>query len=122
MDPEFLKALELVAEFDRNRPTTLKEFRLYYNEDGTIIGLWETDHPGGNYIVLDDLTQFNTTNTSLLRVKDNKLTVVDAKIVLQNRLIKSTAGQQVATGNAAIALYPSEEYSNVEYYDRKTNN
>jgi hypothetical protein len=122
MDPEFLKALELVAEYDRNRPKLVKEFRLYYNEDGSIIGLWETDHPEGNYIVLDDAGIFHRTNTSLLRVVNGELKIIDPKIPLKSRLIKSTQGQRVVAGNAALVLYLEEEYQDVEYYDRKTDN
>ena len=122
MDPEFLKALELVAEYDRQRPKVVKEFRLYYNEDGSIIGMWETDHPEGNYIVLDDCGIFHNNNTSLLRVVNGNLKIIDPKIPLKSRLIKSTQGQRVVANNAALVLYPEEEYNNVEYYDRKTDN
>jgi len=122
MDPEFLKALELVAEYDQQRPKVVKEFRLYYNEDGSIIGLWESDHPEGNYIVLDDTGFFHTTNTAQLRVINGELKKLDFKIPLTSKLIKSTQGQRVVAGNAALVLYPEEEYNNIEYYDRKTNN
>ena len=60
MDPEFLKAIELVAEYNRSRPAVIKEPRLYFNEDGSIIGLWDTDYPIGEYIVLTDYSIFVT--------------------------------------------------------------
>lgn len=118
MDPEFLKALELVAEYDRNRPRVIKEYRLYYNEDGSIIGLWETDHPEGTYLVLTDPDVFNRTNTQNLRVVNNELKIIDFKVVTVNGLVRSTTGQRVVAGHAGLALYPNEEYNNVEYYDR----
>jgi len=118
MDPEFLKALELVAEYDRNRPKQVKEFRLYYNDDGSIIGLWETDHPEGNYIVLNHPDEFNQTNTNQLRVVDGKLKKIEVKTQNRTVLSKGTTGQRVVAGNAGIALYPEEEYNNIEYYDR----
>jgi hypothetical protein len=121
-DPEFLKALELVAEYDRNRPKLVKEFRLYYNNDGSIIGMWETNHPEGQYIVLDDVTQFHTTSTLQLRVVDGKLTKIEIGTPQENKLVKSNTGQPVVAGHAALALKPTETYSNIEYYDRKTNN
>ena len=120
MDPEFLKALELVAEYDRNRPKVVKEYRLYYNEDGSILGLWETDHPIGNYVVLEDPGIFHRTNTTLLRVVNGEIKIIDPTIPLQFKLVKSTQGQRVVSNNAALALYPEEEYNNVEHYDRKT--
>lgn len=119
---EFLKALELVDQFDGCRPVLTKEFRLYYNEDGSIIGLWETDYPTGNYIVLDDPSVFYNSNTLLLRVIDGKLKKIEIAQNTRTQLVKSMQGQRVVRGMAAIALTPAEEYQDVEYYDRKTNN
>ena len=119
---EFLKALELVAKFDGCRPTLTTEFRLYYNEDGSIIGLWETDYPTGNYIVLDDPSVFYNSNTLLLRVIDGKIEKITVAQNTRTQLVKSAQGQRVVRGMAAIALTPAEEYRDVEYYDRKTNN
>ena len=122
IDPEFLKALELVAEYDRNRPKLIKEFRLYYNRDGSIIGLWETEHPeGDNYVVLDNPDQFNNTNTFQLRVVDGKLTTIDLTPLAKPLLIKSTQGQRTVAGNAALPLYETEEYIDIEYYEQTNN-
>lgn len=122
MDTELLKAFELVAEYDRTRTSTVKEPRLYYREDGSIIGLWETDHPEGTYIVLDDLTIFTNTSTLLLQVVDGKLKKISTSQPVQTQLIKSAQGQRVVAGHAAIAVTQDEEYQDIEYYDRKTNN
>jgi hypothetical protein len=73
---ELRKGLELAEEMERNRPRLVKEYRLYYNEDGTIIGLWETNHPeGSNYIVLEDPDIFHKTNTNLLRVVNGEVKI-----------------------------------------------
>jgi len=121
MDPEFLKALELVAEYDRQRPSVVKEYRLYYDEHGCVIGLWETDHPDGeNYIVLSDTAEFHSNNTSTLKIIDGKLKITDPKQPLKSRLIKSDAGFAVVRGHAALILGPGETYEHTEYYDRKT--
>lgn len=117
---ELLKALELVAEFDSQRPKT-EECRLYYYEDGSIIGIWSSDYPTGNYIVLDNLSLFNTTNTIHLKVVDGKLIKINNKPVIKTCLVKSTTGQPVVAQHAALALLPGEEYTDIEYYDRKTN-
>lgn len=122
MDTELLKALELVAEYNQSRASTVKEPRLYYREDGSIIGLWETDYPEGTYIVLDDPTMFANTSTLLLRVVDGKLKKTDTSRSVQTQLIKSAQGQRVVAGHAALALTADEEYTNIEHYDRKTNN
>jgi hypothetical protein len=121
-DPEFLKALELVAEYDRQRPTIIKQFRLYYHEDGSIIGLWESDFPAdGNYIVLEDPNEFHRHSTPALRVKEGKLVVLDLRQPIYGGVRKSDAGQSVVKNKASIALGPNDKYSNVEHYGRKTN-
>jgi hypothetical protein len=122
LDPELAQVFELVAEYDRNKPVTFKEIRLYYNEDGSIIGLWETEHPDGNYIVLDSADIVYKTNTDLMRVIDGQLKIIDPTVPLRSRLTKSTKGQPVVKGHAALALNVDEQYPETEYYGRKTNN
>lgn len=122
MSPEFLEALRLVEEYDRQRPKFVKEFRLYHNEDGEVTGYCETDHPPEtNYIVIDNPDVFFKTNTSRLRVIDGELKIVDVKII-KTRLTKSNTGQPVVRGMAALALEPGEQYPHTEYYDKTTDN
>jgi len=122
MDPEFLKALELVAEYDRQRPVVVIEYRLYYADDGSILGLSETNHSADtNYIVLTSPEVFNKNNTATLRVINGELTVIDLTYQLKNRLSKASTGQPVVQGHAALALQLDEPYTNIEYYDRKSN-
>lgn len=120
LDPwqEFIKGLELAEEMERNRPRLVKEYRLYYNDDGSIIGLWETGHPEGKYIVLQDPDVFHRTNTNLLKVVNDELKIVNPTVIQKNRLIKSSQGQPVVKGHAAIALTSIEEYQEIEYYDQ----
>ena len=110
---------QLVAEYDRQRPVVVKEYRLYHNKDGTVIGLWETDHPeGNNYIVLDDPDIFHRTSTSLLRIVNKELKVLDPTPIYRVKLAKADSGQRVVKGHAAVILMPEEEYTEIEYYDR----
>jgi hypothetical protein len=112
----------LVAEYDAQRPTIVKEYRLYYNSDGTIVGLWENSHPDGdNYIVLDDPGVFNSSNTLMLRVQNMKLIVLDPQAPLKTRLKKSNQGFPVVQGHAAIIVEQDETYTKIEYYDRTNN-
>ncbi|CAB4133706.1 hypothetical protein UFOVP257_428 [uncultured Caudovirales phage] len=118
MNPEefWAEAWRLVAEYDSQRPDIIKEYRLYHNEDGTIIGLWESGHPDGdNYIVLDDPDIFHRTNTALLIVANKKLKILDPTKPNRVRLQKSNTGQMVVKGHAAIAL--NEKYHDIEYYE-----
>lgn len=109
----------LVAEYDAQRAKIVKEYRLYYHNDGTIIGMWESGHPGGdNYIVLDDPGLFYNSNTLLLRVQNKKLVKLDPRAPVKIRLQKSSAGFRVVKGHAALILENDEGYPEVEYYDR----
>ncbi len=120
LDPwqEFVKGLELAEEMEKQRPLLVKEYRLYYNDDGSIIGLWETGHPEGKYIVLHDPDIFHRTNTNLLKVVNGTLKIIDPTTIHKNRLIKSIQGQPVVRGHAAIALVAGEHYQDIDYYDQ----
>jgi hypothetical protein len=122
MSPEFLEALRLVEEYDRQRPKFIKEFRIYYDEEGQVTMYCETAHPPDtNYIVIDNPDVFFKTNTGRLRVANGELKIVDPKLT-RTHLAKSNTGQPVVKGMAALALEPNEQYPNIEYYDRTTYN
>ena len=109
----------LVEQYDQQRPILIKEYRLYYNIDGTIIGLWETGHPQGhNYIVLEDPDIYHRNNTNLMRVKDGKLIILDPKQPHRTKLVKKDFGFRVVRGKASLPLADAEVYNDVEYYDR----
>jgi hypothetical protein len=113
---------QLVAEYDAQRPKIVKEYRLYHNLDGTIIGLWESGHPDGdNYIVLDDPGVFYSSNTLNMRVLNEKMILLDPQAPLKTRLKKSTNGFRVVRGHAAVIVEQDETYSEIEYYDRTNN-
>jgi hypothetical protein len=122
MSPEFLEALKLVEEYDSQRPKFVKEFRIYYDEEGQVTMYCETDHPADtNYIVIENPDVFFKTNTGRLRVINGELKIVDPKLT-RTHLAKSNTGQPVVKGMAALALEPKEQYQDIEYYDRKTIN
>jgi hypothetical protein len=122
MNPEFLEALRLVEEYDRQRPKLITEFRVYYDEEGRVTMYCETAHPPDtNYIVIDNPDMVFKTNTSRLRVIDGELKVIATELI-RTHLAKSNSGQRVVKGMAALALEPAEEYQDIEYYDRKTIN
>ena len=122
MSPEFLEALKLVEEYDRQRPKLTVEYRLYYNADGEITMYCEVDHPAeGNYIVIDHPDIFFKNNTTLLRVVNGQLKILKSQIEHYCKLQKSSQGQPVVKGIAALPLLENETYREIEYYDRKTN-
>lgn len=119
---ELLRAFQLVEEYERSRPILKKEFRLYYRDDGTIIGLWEIDHPAGNnYIVLEQVDEFYNNNTHNLRVKNKKLILLDSRAPNKVKLAKSSTGIKVVKGHAALVVNENEFYKEIEYYDQTNN-
>ncbi len=113
----------LVKQYDQQRPKIFVENRLYYEkQDGTVIGYYETDHPeGDNYIVLSDPNEFFKNNTTLLRVKNNKLILLDPKQPNKSRLKKSQTGYKTVRGHAALLLEHNETYQDIEYYEQTNN-
>ena len=118
LDPMLLEAQRLIDEFTNSRPVAQKQYRLYYHLDGTIIGLWETDHPEGNYIVLDDPDFFHRNPTQNLRVVNGKLILIEVIKIIKPRIKKSITGQPVVENHPAIALMVGETYKDIEHYDR----
>jgi hypothetical protein len=119
---EFYKALKLVEEENLKRQPVVKEYRIYYDTEGLVTAFSETDHPNGdNYIVVEDPDVFHKANTLLLRVVDKKQITLDPKVTELKRIKKSTHGQPVVKGIAAVALGIGENFLDIEYYDRTNN-
>jgi len=116
---ELIKAFRLVEEYDKNRPKLIKEYRLYYNDDGTVIGLWENGFPvGDNYIIIEHPDQFHKNNTNWLRVVNKELKIIDPHIPNKVKLKKSSTGYRTVKGHAALILYENEQHREIEFYDR----
>lgn len=122
MSQEFFEALRLVEEFDRQRPNAVDEYRLYYDHEGRVTGFSQNNHSTDtNYIVIENADMFYKNNTHLMRVVDGKLQILEVHPKLVAGLRISDSGQPVVRGFAALALEPDEIYSDIIYYDRKTN-
>ena len=120
IDPAFnelVKAFELV-----NKPvTTVHEHRLYYDSEGRVIGIWNTDYPAdGNFIILPNTDMFQKYSTHRLRVVNNELKLIDFRLAECVKLQKSKSGQAVVRGHAALAVAPGE-YQDIEFYDKANN-
>ena len=86
---------------------------MYYNVQGEPISMSSHNHPDGKYVVIDkdiyDKANYNC------RVINGKLNF-DLANQFHVQLKKSTTGQMVVKGHAALVV--EEEYSEVEYYGR----
>lgn len=95
------------------------EYRLHYNEIGNIVLCTMSDHPTDtNYLVVDRVTYDNYFH---YYVKDGKLIKIDNSPKYTVQLTKSTSGYPVVAGHASLII-EDEPYTNIEYYDTKTDN
>lgn len=120
LDPEIIKALELVEQEAKQHTPSIVEHRIYYDEDGHIVGYYERDYPPGDrYIVQTMPDLYFQVCPHHLRVVNGELKYVDPNLHRRNRLRPSSSGQPVVKNMAALALFPNENYAEVEYYDRR---
>ena len=111
---EFEKALAMLEPVVEE----VKEYRLHYDELGTITMCTMINHPTDtNYIVV---SRDEYDNYFRYTVEKNKLKLIDNNLGNSVQLVKSTRGYRVVKNHAGIVLEPSEAYADTEYYD--TNN
>ena len=106
MDP-FLQAL---AEFDWTQPEQRTEYRLYYNDDGTIICYTMDDLPG-NFIVVDRQTFAEMRYDAVVR--NGKLVYTS---VPQSWKLKPTDAGDYACHSSDITIIVSNDYPNKTYW------
>jgi hypothetical protein len=117
---ELLKAFELVKEYDKSRTPQIKEYRLYYHSDGTILGLWENGFPEGtNYITIGHPDIFHKHNTNWLRVVNGELKIIHPDQNRKVKLAKSHIGWRTVKSHAALLLDDNEIFDSIEYYEQK---
>lgn len=92
------------------------EYRLYYDENGTITSCAMVQHPSGdNYVVVDrDVYD----NYMRYYVKDGKLEKIKQGSSNSNTLQKSTSGYKVVAEHAPLIICDDEYHPEIEYYDR----
>lgn len=100
------------------------EYRIYYQEDGTVISghpvIFNRENqilPGGKYILV---SQSEYENLGSKIVKDGALYQPPRANHVQALLEKADSGQNVVKNNAALAIDENETYQDVEQYGRKS--
>ena len=98
-------------------PDPITEYRLYYDEEGSIILCSMQNHsPDSNYVVVtkevyDNYHKYCVVNGQLKEIKFDD--------GLQRPFVKSKKGFRVVQNNAALLLEADEDYSDIEYYDKR---
>lgn len=121
LDPglvELIKAFELL-----DPPKVIEyEYRLYYNEEGTIYrGTTLKTDPieSGKYVIVDK----NIFDQSTKYRIENEIPVLvpPSKGYVEPGLIRSSNGIAVVKNNASLPLTADDEYDNIEHYDYRSN-
>jgi hypothetical protein len=95
------------------------EYRLHYNESGTIVQCTMANHPDTTtYIVVDKETYQNYFR---YWVDGGKLKLIAQPTGYSVQLTKSTIGFPVVKSHANLLLEYNETYNNIEYYDHRNN-
>lgn len=111
--PALLIAFNDISEL----PEIPVEYRLYYDENGSVITMTHGEHPNdGDYIVISQEI-YDRPNYNLMRVIDSELVIIDDSHHKQC-LGKSTKGYRVVKGHANLIV--NETYQGeTEYYGFK---
>lgn len=125
---EFIAGIALAEEASAKlaEKALALEHRIYYDPaNGAILGLYVNEYPAGDdYIVIPDPEIFRALPIHRTVIENGQIKISDPEPnqLPRCRLKKSSTGQRVVKGHAALALEAEELYTNIEYYERKTNN
>lgn len=90
------------------------EYRLYYNEDGTIIkGTMVVEETAETYVVV---TRAEYDRYFDYTVENGKLKKIDRDSGYRVQLTKATNGFCVVKDHAGIVIEPNETHKDIEYY------
>lgn len=115
---------ELAKAFADIQPVTVvEEYRAYYDADGWITGFAGSGFPKNQDNWIHIPRELYITHTwNHLRLVDGKIIKIEPTYNWHFPLTKSTKGFKIVKNHAGIILEKDEQYSDVEYYDkRKTN-
>ena len=111
---------EFLQAFANINPTTVaEEYRAYYDKDGWIIGFTASGFPAGDNWIAIDRELYITHDWRDMRLVDGKITYIAPKISHHFSLTSSNKGVKVVKYHASVVVEPHEEYSQVEYYERR---
>ena len=113
-EEEFLKAFETIEPIE-----WVEEYRAYYNHEGWVTGFAGSGFPDGDNWVTIDKELYQSDKWRYLRLVNGKLERQEPKIEYSFPLTPSDKGVKVVKYHASVVVEPYEEYSEVEYYERR---
>jgi hypothetical protein len=104
---------EVNAQITPVSPPVL-EYRWYYDESGQIYACSMVDHPESEYyVIVDEKIYYRYFDYVIMQGRPVKL---QSDAGYRVRLKKSTHGNPVVAGHAALIIEPTETHTDVEYY------
>jgi hypothetical protein len=108
---EFIEALKNLSPLVEEP----KDYRLHYDETGTIIMCSMQKHPENTQYIVVNKEIYD--NYFRYYVQDSKLKLIDNDMGFRVQLKSSTQGYRVVKDHAGIILDDCEEYHDVGYYE-----
>lgn len=114
-ESELLKALAgLVVT-----PDPLIEYRLYYDESGSVVMcMMQAPFPDNNSYVVVTKEQYEL--YWKYKVVKGKLELIPTDVGYRTAFVKSASGFRVVKNHAALLLTANEQHTDIEYYDTRT--
>lgn len=113
-ESELLKALASLVV----TPDPLVEYRLYYDESGSIVMcMMQAPFPDNNSYVVATKAQYEL--YWKYKVVNGKLEAIPDNVEYKIALVKSSSGFRVVKNHAALLLTDNEQYTDIEYYDTR---
>lgn len=115
-ESELLKALAgLIVT-----PDPLVEYRLYYDDSGTVVMcMMQAPFPDNKSYVVVNKEQYEL--YWKYRIVNGKLESIPVNVGYRTAFVKSTKGFRVVKNHAALLLVENEQYPDIEYYDTRNN-
>lgn len=108
---EFEKALAMLTPIVEE----VKEYRLHYNELGTITMCSMQNHPQDTTYIVVSRDEYD--NYFRYTIVDNKLKKIDNNPGYRVQLVSSAVGYATVKKHAGLIIESTDNYQDIEYYD-----
>ena len=111
----------LSAFTDIVQPVVPEDYRAYYDEDGWVTGFAGSGFPTGDNWIAINRDLYTTHEWNWLRVINGSIVKQQPVYTYHFSLTKSDKGVKIVKNHAGIVIEEGEEYTDIEYYDKRNN-
>lgn len=115
-EEEFLQAFSNIVPV-----TVIEDYRAYYDAEGCVTGFAGSGFPDGDNWISIDRELYITHNWTNLHVVDGKIVYIAPVYYYHFSLTRGTKGVKVVKYHAGLVVESDEEYTDIEYYDKRNN-